>query len=176
MSQPHSLPETHGPQGQNDTVAQAWAVLEKVMDPEVPAISVVDLGIVRDVEWKNERLHVVVTPTYSGCPATDTIEEDILTALKDAGYVEPEIERKLVPAWTTDWITDVGRERLREFGIAPPVGSSDKMSLLGGNPQVPCPLCSSTNTERVSEFGSTPCKALYRCLDCLEPFDYFKCI
>lgn len=159
-----------------EAVAVAWEVLNRVMDPEVPVVSVVDLGIVRDVEWNDGSVCIVVTPTYSGCPATDTIEEDIVQALKAAGYTDPEIRRQLVPAWTTDWISGIGRERLHEFGIAPPVGSSSKLGLMNVDPVVRCPQCGSEHTERVSEFGSTACKALYSCIDCLEPFDYFKCI
>lgn len=154
----------------------AWQVLADVPDPEVPAVSVVELGIVREVSWQDGHLHVLVTPTYSGCPATEFIEQLIREALEDAGFAEPQLQQKLDPAWTTDWITDAGREKLRAFGIAPPVGSSSKRSLLGEAPQVQCPHCGSEHTEQISEFGSTACKALYRCCDCLEPFDYFKCI
>lgn len=157
-------------------LAAAWATLALVMDPEVPVVSVVDLGIVRDLDWQAGHLHVVVTPTYSGCPATEVIESDIREALEQAGFRAPHLERKLTPAWSTDWITDDGRERLRAYGIAPPAGGTSKRSLLGESPLVVCPQCESTHTEVLSEFGSTACKALYRCRDCLEPFDYFKCI
>ena len=157
-------------------LTQAWAVLEQVMDPEVPVVSVVDLGIVRDLDWQAGHLHVVVTPTYSGCPATEVIESDIRQALELGGFQAPQLERKLTPAWTTDWITADGRERLRAYGIAPPEGSTSKRSLLGEAPQVCCPQCGSAHTELLSQFGSTACKALYRCRECLEPFDYFKCI
>jgi len=161
-----------------DDLPRAWEVLEQIMDPEVPVVSVVDLGMVRELSWRNGYLHVVLTPTYSGCPATDTIERDIKTALEQAGFITPQLEQRLSPAWTTDWISTSGRERLRAYGIAPPIGSASKLSLITGekNLAVPCPLCGSTHTQRISEFGSTACKALYRCLDCLEPFDYFKCI
>ena len=162
--------------GQGGDIAHAWQVLEQVMDPEVPVVSVVDLGIVRAVGWRDGHLHLVVTPTYSGCPATEVIERDIEQALEGAGFSAPMLERRLSPAWNTDWISQAGRERLREYGIAPPVGSASKRSLLGEAPQVACPICGSAHTERLSEFGSTACKALYRCRDCLEPFDYFKCI
>nr|BFD42177.1 phenylacetate-CoA oxygenase subunit PaaJ [Pseudomonas sp. FFPRI_1] len=154
----------------------AWATLNQVMDPEVPVVSVVDLGIVRDLDWRAGHLHVVVTPTYSGCPATEVIESDIRAALELAGFRAPHLQRKLTPAWSSDWITAAGRERLRAYGIAPPESSTSKRSLLGQRPQVACPQCGSEHTERLSEFGSTACKALYRCRDCLEPFDYFKCI
>tara|TARA_Y100001949_G_scaffold176008_1_gene187498 strand:- start:633 stop:1211 length:579 start_codon:yes stop_codon:yes gene_type:complete len=163
-------------EGTQDDVQRAWTVLMDVMDPEVPVVSVVDLGIVRDVSWHNGHLHAVVTPTYSGCPATEFIEQTIEEALVNAGFDNPVLKQRLNPAWTTDWITEKGREQLRAFGIAPPVGSASKRSLLSGEDQVNCPHCGSEHTERVSEFGSTACKALYRCNDCLEPFDYFKCI
>nr|WP_227520951.1 1,2-phenylacetyl-CoA epoxidase subunit PaaD [Marinobacter aromaticivorans] len=153
-----------------------WALLENVKDPEVPAVSVVELGIIRRVDWDGEHLTVDVTPTYSGCPATELIEELIAEALRAAGIRHIKINQVLTPAWTTDWITEEGREKLRAFGIAPPQGSASKMSLLGVDEVIACPHCGSEHTERLSEFGSTACKALYRCLDCREPFDYFKCI
>jgi len=159
------------PQG---ALARAREVLEQVMDPEVPVVSVVDLGMIREINWENGHLHLVLTPTYSGCPATEMIEYDIKTALEAAGFVSPHIEKRLSPAWTTDWMSQAGRERLRAYGIAPPIASSDKPSLKLRTVQ--CPHCGSAQTQRISEFGSTACKALYRCLDCLEPFDYFKCI
>ena len=161
---------------QGDDLARAWAVLGQVMDPEVPVVSVVDLGIVRDLDWRAGHLHLVVTPTYSGCPATEVIEGDIRQALEQAGFAAPDLERRLTPAWSTDWISELGRERLRAYGIAPPQGSASKRSLLGEVPQVRCPQCGSAHTELLSQFGSTACKALYRCRECLEPFDYFKCI
>ncbi|WAG76787.1 phenylacetate-CoA oxygenase subunit PaaJ [Metapseudomonas furukawaii] len=164
----------HGPLSAED-LGRAWHVLDAVMDPEVPVVSVVDLGIVRAVDGRDGELHVVVTPTYSGCPATEVIERDIEQALLQAGFV-PRLERRLTPAWTTDWISAEGRERLRAYGIAPPVGSASKRSLLGETLEIRCPQCGSAHTERLSEFGSTACKALHRCKDCLEPFDYFKCI
>ena len=155
---------------------QIWQLLDEVKDPEVQVVSVVELGIVRKLSWEGEQLVVDVTPTYSGCPATDFIEELIVEGLQLGGIRNPKIKRVLVPAWTTDWITPAGREKLREFGIAPPQGSASKMSLLTDDKVIICPHCNSSHTELVSEFGSTPCKALYRCTDCLEPFDYFKCI
>ncbi|MCB5160394.1 1,2-phenylacetyl-CoA epoxidase subunit PaaD [Marinomonas algarum] len=154
----------------------ARQVLADVMDPEVPAVSVVDLGIVRDIGWQDGHIRVLITPTYSGCPATEAIEEAIRDALIAAGFVQAEVIQRLDPAWTTDWITDEGREKLRAYGISPPSGSASKRSLTSEPPVVLCPICNSDHTERVSEFGSTACKALYRCCDCLEPFDYFKCI
>ncbi|QIE87921.1 1,2-phenylacetyl-CoA epoxidase subunit PaaD [Pseudomonas nitroreducens] len=162
--------------GTADDLSRAWHVLGAVMDPEVPVVSVVDLGIVRRLDWQDGHLHVVVTPTYSGCPATEVIEQDIQHALEHAGFAAPQLERRLSPAWTTDWISDSGRQALRDYGIAPPAGSTSKRGLLGETPEVRCPQCGSLHTEQLSQFGSTACKALYRCIDCREPFDYFKCI
>lgn len=146
---------------------QIWEWLDNVPDPEIPVISIVDLGIVRDVTWKNDTLHVAVTPTYSGCPATRVIEMEIETALRDKGIENICLERRIAPAWTTDWLSEKGRQKLEDYGIAPP-------SAAGGPDR--CPQCRSTDLTRVSQFGSTPCKAHWRCNDCLEPFDYFKCI
>ena len=147
--------------------AQIWEWLEAVPDPEVPAISVVDLGIVREVTWRGPELVVTVTPTYSGCPATAVIAQDIETALRGHGIKQVRIETRLAPAWTTDWLSERGREKLRNFGIAPP-----QLVQLAVPPA--CPHCGSGQTECLSAFGSTPCKALHRCRACLEPFDYFK--
>jgi ring-1,2-phenylacetyl-CoA epoxidase subunit PaaD len=164
------------------TVEQVWSWLEGVPDPEIPALSVVDLGIVRDVRWSEgspEELVVTITPTYSGCPATSAIARDIVDALRRRGVENPRLERRLSPAWTTDWISEDGRRRLEAYGIAPPVGTAVDASLpnrVRGQPvKVSCPRCGSAETLRVSEFGSTPCKAQYQCGSCLEPFDYFKC-
>ncbi len=159
--------------------------LSQVPDPEIPVISLTDLGIIRDVEWQGDTLVVTVTPTYSGCPATSVINLDIEAALRARGIGKLRLERRLSPPWTTDWITPEGREKLRAYGIAPPVDGTAADGRLAGrvarlagtsNPVIPCPRCGSTRTEKVSQFGSTPCKASYRCADCLEPFDYFKCI
>lgn len=139
------------------------AVLEQVPDPEIPALSIVDLGIVRDVT----PARVLLTPTYTGCPATLAIEAMVRIALDQSGFGEVEIETTLSPPWTTDWISAEGRAKLRAYGIAPPVPA--------GTRAVECPQCGSTATEEVSRFGSTPCKAQWRCRDCLEPFDLFKC-
>ncbi|MCK7543839.1 phenylacetate-CoA oxygenase subunit PaaJ [Marinobacter bryozoorum] len=158
------------------TEADVWALLDEVKDPEVPAVSVVELGMVRRIAEEGGEWVVDVTPTYSGCPATEMIEDSIEEALQLAGIRNGRIRRVLTPAWTTDWITEEGRRKLQEFGIAPPVGSSSKLTLKGVEEVITCPHCGSDHTERVSEFGSTACKALYRCLDCREPFDYFKCI
>lgn len=156
--------------------SEIWTLLDEVKDPEVPAVSVVELGIVKHVSWQDDELLITLTPTYSGCPATELIEQMVAEALHQAGNRKVRIQSKLSPAWTTDWITEVGREKLRAYGIAPPQGSASKMTLLGHDERVLCPHCGSDYTEQVSEFGSTACKALYRCTSCLEPFDYFKCI
>ncbi|MBU9697338.1 phenylacetate-CoA oxygenase subunit PaaJ [Rhodobacteraceae bacterium HSP-20] len=165
-----------------DTV---WHWLSLVPDPEIPVISLTDLGIVRDVAWQDDTLVVTVTPTYSGCPATGVINLDIETALRARGVAKVRLERRLSPPWTTDWISAEGRAKLRAYGIAPPVDGTaadgrlaGRISRLAGtsNLVIACPRCGSAATEKVSQFGSTPCKASYRCTDCLEPFDYFKCI
>ena len=155
---------------------RAWAAAAAVLDPEVPAVTVAELGILRAVDIDDQgRAVAQVTPTYSGCPAVLAIELAIEAALRQAGF-DPVIERVLAPAWTTDWITEVGREKLHAYGIAPPVvGSSSKRALFG-EITVACPRCASTQTSKLSEFGSTACKAQYRCNACYEPFDYFKCI
>lgn len=163
---------------QHEAIRQrAWAAAAAVPDPEVPVVTVADLGILRDVQVRPDGTPVaLVTPTYSGCPATKMIEDDILTAMQQAGLANAEVETTLSPAWSTDWISAEGREKLRAYGIAPPQKSSNSKRALFGETNVPCPRCGSNHTERVSEFGSTPCKALYRCCDCREPFDYFKCL
>lgn len=163
---------------------EVWRWLDEVPDPEIPVISLTDLGIIRDVAWDGDTLVVAVTPTYSGCPATTVINLDIETALKGRGIEKLRLERRLSPPWTTDWISEAGREKLRAYGIAPPIDGTAAdgrlmaraSRLAGSNLAVACPRCGSTRTEKVSQFGSTPCKASYRCSDCLEPFDYFKCI
>ncbi len=160
----------------SDRRAKIWQVLDGVMDPEVPVISVVDLGIVRDVCQDDKHFNVVITPTYSGCPATVQIEDDIRAALDEAGFTDAGLETRLAPAWTSAWISEKGRAALKEFGIAPPVGKPGKRALFGIEMPVPCPHCDSTETTLVSEFGSTACKALWKCNGCGEPFDYFKCI
>lgn len=156
--------------------SKIWQVLDEVMDPEVPVISVVDLGIVRDVRENDDALEVVITPTYTGCPATQQIEQDIRSALDMAGFEKANIETRLAPAWTSQWINEKGRAALKDFGIAPPVGNVGKRELFGLEASVPCPHCNSTETSVISEFGSTACKALWKCHACKEPFDYFKCI
>ena len=145
-------------------------------DPEIPVLSVLDLGIVRDVVIAADGVEVSVAPTYSGCPATEVIEQSIVSELQKQGVANVTLKRVLSPPWTTDWITEAGRDKLREYGIAPPDGTLSKRELLGGNRTVACPRCRTENTTLVSEFGSTPCKASYKCDECLEPFEYFKCI
>jgi ring-1,2-phenylacetyl-CoA epoxidase subunit PaaD len=144
-------------------VDRIWELLAEVPDPEIPAVSLVDLGIVRDVSPDR----VVLTPTYTGCPATFAIETMVRVALDEGGFGRVAIETTLSPPWTTDWITEAGRAKLRAYGIAPPIAA--------GTRDVQCPQCRSVNTEELSRFGSTPCKAQWRCRDCLEPFDLFKC-
>lgn len=158
------------------SIEEVWAWLREVPDPEIPVVSVVDLGIVREVSWRNGECVVTVTPTYSGCPATAVIATTIRAALASHGLGDVRLETKIAPPWTTDWMTEVGKESLRRYGIAPPRGRADEPGPGGLTPRgVPCPLCGSISTSVTSPFGSTPCKALYRCDDCLEPFDYFKC-
>ena len=157
---------------------QLWAWLEEVPDPEIPAISIVDLGIVRDVAWKDAACVITITPTYSGCPAMTVIRDEITRLFTERGVTAVKLETQLSPAWTTDWMTARGKANLRTYGIAPPVQSVIDISGIGRTAQreakVPCPRCGSSRTQVVSQFGSTACKALLRCEDCLEPFDYFK--
>ena len=163
---------------------QVWRWLSEVPDPEIPVISVTELGIVRDIAWDDDTLVVTVTPTYSGCPATAMINLDIEQALHSRGLEKVRLERRLFPPWTTDWIGAEARQKLRAYGIAPPMDRTADARLaarigrLAGarDASAPCPRCGSNETEKVSQFGSTPCKASYRCRACLEPFDYFKCI
>jgi ring-1,2-phenylacetyl-CoA epoxidase subunit PaaD len=155
---------------------EIWRVLERVPDPEIPVLSVLDLGIVRHVRVEDDVVRVGVSPTYSGCPATAVIRSLIERALHSEGYRSVQIDDVLSPPWSSDWISVEGLRKLKEFGIAPPEKSVSRVRHLFAAPQVACPRCESTQTERVSEFGSTPCKAHYRCLACAEPFDHFKCI
>jgi len=149
------------------TKDQIWDWLDAVPDPEIPVISVVDLGVVRDVSVSEEGVEVTITPTYTGCPAMSVIAIDIEMALAQKGVENITLKTQIAPAWTTDWLSKKGRARLEDYGIAPPQ--------VAGGPER-CPQCKSTNVERISQFGSTPCKAQWRCQSCLEPFDYFKCI
>jgi ring-1,2-phenylacetyl-CoA epoxidase subunit PaaD len=162
---------------------QVWDWLGQVQDPEIPVISVVDLGIVRAVEWQDGECVVTITPTYSGCPAMQVIAESVTQALHEHGIERVRLVSQLSPAWTTDWMSEAGKQALKGYGIAPPAQQVIDISGLhtgvkrGAQPKltVACPNCGSTHTELTSQFGSTPCKALYKCLDCREPFDYFKC-
>lgn len=156
---------------------EVWRLLAEVPDPEIPILNVIELGVVRYVRDDRERGVVVgVSPTYTGCPATEVIQASIKARLREAGFESVRIDSVLAPPWTSDWLTDSARAKLREYGIAPPAESVDSPRRLFGELSVQCPRCSSTQTQRVSEFASTPCKALYRCGSCLEPFEYFKCL
>ena len=159
-------------------VQRTWDVLHTVLDPEVPALSVCDLGIVRDVIAQHEGIEVVLTPTYSGCPATEVIEQAVIDAVNGAGLGPVRVTLQRAPAWTTDWISDDGKRKLREYGIAPPSGNApvqqEQRIRVIPRQTIDCPRCGSANTERLSAFGSTACKALYRCIACREPFEYFK--
>ena len=165
-------------------VADAWRVLHEVPDPEVPAISVTELGIVRDVIEHDDGLEIVLTPTYSGCPATEAIEHDVLAAVEQAGLGRARATLRRAPAWTSDWISDEGRAKLKAYGIAPPAHLNAEQAASTAMPiklfgriageRIACPRCASERTERLSAFGSTACKALYRCMACKEPFEHFK--
>jgi ring-1,2-phenylacetyl-CoA epoxidase subunit PaaD len=158
-------------------VRQIWSLLEQVNDPEVPVLSVVDLGIIREVRTVGESFEIILTPTYSGCPAMDMIRMNIRMALLEQGYNSVQLTTILSPAWTTDWMSERGKEKLKAYGIAPPLPSQQvcRPALFQREEAIECPHCRSYHTTRISEFGSTACKALYRCEDCKEPFDYFKC-
>lgn len=159
------------------TSSDIMDILSMVSDPEIPVLSIEDLGIIRSVEILDAKPIITITPTYSGCPAMTMIEVEMRTALLSAGIEDFEIKTILSPPWTTDWISANGLQKLKEYGIAPPEkNSTSKLSLFGKESVVACPQCGSKHTEMVSSFGSTACKAMYKCLDCKEPFDYFKCI
>lgn len=153
------------------TEAAVLKILSAVCDPEIPVLSILDLGIVRGIHINGQQVEVMITPTYSGCPAMDMISMHIKLALIESGYQHIKVTAVLAPAWTTEWMSDAGKEKLKAYGIAPPVFRS----ALEGEATVECPQCHSSNTRLISEFGSTACKALYQCHDCKEPFDYFKC-
>lgn len=157
---------------------QAWNLLGTVMDPEIPNLSLIDIGVIREVETGEDgSVRVAMSPTYTGCPATDMMKIMVHDALISGGFARVQVDTVLSPAWSSDWITEEGHRKLREAGIAPPAArSSDKRHLMGLDPDVPCPQCGSMDTELKSNFGSTACKALYQCRSCHEPFDYFKCI
>ncbi|MCG8691943.1 MAG: phenylacetate-CoA oxygenase subunit PaaJ [Minwuiales bacterium] len=171
------MSQTAATRAATSETAKAWAAAAGVCDPEIPVLTLEDLGVLRDVRTDGDgRTVVTITPTYSGCPAMLMMEVEILKALREAGFEDATVETVLSPAWTTDWLSDAGREKLRAYGIAPPVRASTSRQALFGRDAVDCPQCGSSDTERVSEFGSTACKALYRCRACAEPFDYFKCL
>lgn len=154
------------------------SLLSEIPDPEIPVISIIELGVIRDIEIiTSSSIHLKITPTYSGCPAMKQIEDDVKKKMMENGFTDISIETIYSPAWTTDWITPEAKEKLKAYGIAPPEHTSEDKSWITGKPKiVRCPQCKSSNTKLISQFGSTACKALYQCLDCLEPFDYFKCI
>ncbi|HRF07092.1 MAG TPA: phenylacetate-CoA oxygenase subunit PaaJ [Xanthobacteraceae bacterium] len=155
---------------------RAWAAAAAVVDPELPVLTLEDLGVLRDVRVSGEgNVEALITPTYLGCPAMNMITLEVELALERAGFAKPKVTTVMSPAWTTDWMSEAGKEKLREFGIAPPAAKAGRRALFGEE-QVACPHCRSAETERISEFGSTSCKALWRCKSCAEPFDYFKCI
>jgi ring-1,2-phenylacetyl-CoA epoxidase subunit PaaD len=156
---------------------EIFSLLSQIPDPEIPVINIKELGVLRKVEVKGDEVIIDITPTYSGCPAMKMIEDDIVAKLKEAGITKVKVNMVYSPAWTTDWLTEEAKEKLRKYGIAPPEHSTiDKSSITGKPKNLKCPRCGSSHVEMVSQFGSTACKALYKCLDCLEPFDYFKCI
>jgi ring-1,2-phenylacetyl-CoA epoxidase subunit PaaD len=157
---------------------QIWELLHQIPDPEIPVIDIVELGVIRDIKIIDQAtISITITPTYSGCPAMKQMEDDIIKKISSFGFSDIRINVVYNPPWTTDWITENAKEKLNNYGIAPPEHSSiDKGILLGKERKVKCPRCNSLTTILVSQFGSTACKALYKCSDCLEPFDYFKCI
>ena len=155
---------------------RAWTAAATVVDPEIPVLTIADLGVLRDVTVAPDgTLDVAITPTYSGCPAMNVIAFEVELALSRAGLPPARVRTVLSPAWTTDWMTDEGRRKLRAYGIAPPPPPGTGRGALFGTPSVACPICSSADTEQLSEFGSTSCKSLWRCKTCREPFDHFKC-
>jgi ring-1,2-phenylacetyl-CoA epoxidase subunit PaaD len=168
-----TLTEAHTKDGR---IAVARAAVEQVCDPEIPVLTIADLGVLRSIEAVADgAVEVTITPTYSGCPAMDVIGFEIKVALMKAGINNARVRQVLSPAWTTDWMSEAGKAKLRAYGIAPPAARASRRALFGEE-SVACPHCGSQGTEKVSEFGSTACKALWRCTACREPFDYFKCI
>ena len=159
------------PANTTDT-AQLYELLSSVVDPEIPVLTLQDLGVLRDISVDDGQITVTITPTYAGCPAIDAMRADIESTLAGAGYQQVKVQQSLSPAWTTDWMSENGREKLRAYGIAPPASTSCGQQI----GTIECPQCGSADVKRISEFGSTACKALYQCQDCREPFDYFKCI
>ena len=159
---------------QSELLQRAWNAAAGVVDPEIPVLTIADLGVLREVTIDDGRVEVAITPTYSGCPAMNMIALEVELALEREGFSNPRVRAVLSPAWTTDWMSEDGRRKLREYGIAPPLAASSRRALFGVQ-EVACPQCGSKDTERLAEFGSTSCKALWRCKSCREPFDYFKC-
>jgi ring-1,2-phenylacetyl-CoA epoxidase subunit PaaD len=157
-----------------DLRRRAWEAASRVVDPEIPVLTIADLGVLREVKVSDGNVEVAITPTYSGCPAMNMIALEIELALEREGFAKPKVRTVLSPAWTTDWMSEDGRRKLKDYGIAPPQAASSRRALFGVQ-EVACPQCSSDDTELLSEFGSTSCKALWRCRACREPFDYFKC-
>ncbi len=158
-------------------LARARAVIEAVCDPEIPVLTLADLGVIRSIEQRADgKIEIAITPTYSGCPAMSAITVDLHAALAKAGFGDVTVTTILQPAWTSDWMSDAGRDKLRAYGIAPPAAKASRRALFGEEAAPACPQCNSGQTEKISEFGSTACKALWRCLSCREPFDTFKCI
>lgn len=157
-----------------DTISinQVRAILEEVADPEIPVLSITDLGIIRGIQFNDDELEIFISPTYTGCPAMDMIAMNIKLALAEHGYKKIKLTTILSPAWTTDWMSEEGKRKLKQYGIAPPLSQADRDGHRGN---IQCPQCNSINTRLISEFGSTACKSLYQCNDCREPFDYFKC-
>lgn len=154
------------------SLAQVHEVLSHVCDPEIPVLSLQDLGVLRDVSINDDGIQITITPTYAGCPALEIMRADIEVAMAEAGHKNVQVKQSLSPAWTTDWMSDAGRKKLHAYGIAPPVSTACGQ----GASEIACPQCNSNDVKKISEFGSTACKALYQCRACLEPFDYFKCI
>jgi ring-1,2-phenylacetyl-CoA epoxidase subunit PaaD len=171
-----TLAVREAPHARSAAEQRIWQILAAVPDPEIPVLSIVDLGIVRHVTMSDGKVRVGLTPTYSGCPATDVIRASVRAALDGAGFAHAVLEEVLSPAWSSDWLSEAGRHKLRAFGIAPPEQAVANPRQLWGAAPVTCPRCGSRAGELLSEFGSTPCKAHYRCRDCREPFDYFKCL
>ena len=161
----------------NYSEKEIFSFLEEIPDPEIPVISIVELGVIRSIKPGENSVEIEITPTYSGCPAMKQMQDDIISTLKAKGIEKINLKTVYTPAWTSDWLNEAAREKLRKYGIAPPQGTTiDKAALMGKEKHIKCPRCKSENTVLVSQFGSTACKALYKCKDCLEPFDYFKCI
>ncbi len=157
--------------------SEIFNLLKEVKDPEVPVLDITDLGVLRKVDLEDGLVEVTITPTYSGCPAMEMIEQEIIACLNNHGYPDVKVTTVLSPAWTTDWMSEEGKTKLKAYGIAPPEkATEDKSSIFPERKKIECPQCNSKNTEMISQFGSTACKALYKCLDCKEPFDYFKCL